>query len=216
MHITVDFNSILLNISCLQSSAKSVNHIMKLTCNIFRCFRVTSSDNFVFTTVFHKSDSFFNKSISGGGGDGKVKMELATYENSEPFIPEIQGGKVVRVYDGDTITISARIIIDGVEIPKIFRFNVRIRGIDSPELKTKNPKEKALAIQSRDRLAGFIMNDMVTLENVDYDKYGRILADVKTKDGTNVSSWMLENKLAVEYDGGKKIVQRNGQIEKYS
>jgi endonuclease YncB( thermonuclease family) len=131
-------------------------------------------------------------------------MELATYENSEPFVPEIRGGKVVRVYDGDTITISARIIIDGAEIPKIFRFNVRIRGIDSPELKTKNTKEKALAIQSRDRLSEFIMNDMVTLENVDYDKYGRILADVKTKDGINVSNWMLENKLAVEYDGGTK------------
>jgi endonuclease YncB( thermonuclease family) len=131
-------------------------------------------------------------------------MDAATYNNSQPFIPEIRIGKVVRVYDGDTITIAAKIIIEGKETSKPYRFSVRLRGIDSPELKTKNPKEKELAVQSRDKLASFIMGEMVTLENVAFDKYGRILAEVITKDGENVSKWMLENKLAVEYDGGTK------------
>jgi len=131
-------------------------------------------------------------------------MENATYENLQPFVPEFRLGKVVRVYDGDTITIAARIVVDGTEIPKLFRFNVRLRGIDSPEIKTKNAHEKALAVQSRDKLAEFIMNTIVTLENIDYDKYGRILADVIAKNGANVSDWMLAQKLAVKYDGGKK------------
>ena len=131
-------------------------------------------------------------------------MITATYDNLQPFIPEIRRGKVVRVYDGDTITIAAKIVIDGKEIAKLHRFNVRLRGIDSPELRTTNSRERALAVQSRDKLASFIMSEMVTLENVAYDKYGRILAVVKTKDGIDISEWMLENNLAVKYNGGTK------------
>jgi endonuclease YncB( thermonuclease family) len=43
------------------------------------------------------------------------------------------------------------------------------------------------------------------LENVDYDKYGRILADMITVEGNiHISEWMLVNGYAVEYDGGTK------------
>jgi endonuclease YncB( thermonuclease family) len=79
-----------------------------------------------------------------------------------------------------------------------------LRGIDSPEIKTKNEKERILGIEARDGLRKFIMNEIVTLENVDYDKYGRILADVVTKEGVNVSDWMLSNDYAVKYNGGTK------------
>lgn len=133
-----------------------------------------------------------------------IEMNAATYENSPTFVPEIKTGKIVRVYDGDTVTIATRIQIDGTEIPKIFRFSLRLRGIDSPELKTKNQTEKTLAIQSRDALSGLIMGKTMAIENVDYDKYGRILADMITPEGINVSEWMLDNGLAVKYDGGTK------------
>jgi len=132
-------------------------------------------------------------------------MENAAYNNLQPFVPEITHGKIVRVYDGDTVTIAARIHIDDKYIAKLFRFNVRLRGIDTPELKTKHATEKALAIKARDALSEQIMNKMVLLENVGYDKYGRILADVITVEGNiNISEWMLANGYAVEYDGGTK------------
>jgi len=133
-----------------------------------------------------------------------AEMDAATYENLPTFMPEIKTAKIVRVYDGDTVTIATRIQIDGKEIPKIFRFSLRLRGIDSPELKTKNQTEKALAIQSRDALSNLILGKIMTIENVDYDKYGRILADMITPDGVNVSQWMIDNGLAVKYDGGTK------------
>ena len=133
-----------------------------------------------------------------------AEMDAATYENLPTFTPEIKTGKIVRVYDGDTVTIATRIQIDGKEIPKIFRFSLRLRGIDSPEMKTKNQTEKALAIQSRDALSKLIMGKIMTIENVDYDKYGRILADMITPEGVNVSQWMIDNRLAVKYDGGTK------------
>ena len=133
-----------------------------------------------------------------------VEMENATYDNLPPFVPEITSGKIVRVYDGDTVTIATRISVDGKEIPKIFRFNVRLLGIDTPEMRTKNQAEKALAIKARDALNAYVMNKIVTLQSVSYDKYGRILADILTKDGVNISDWMIANAYAVKYDGGTK------------
>ena len=133
-----------------------------------------------------------------------IDMETATYENVKPFIPEIKTGKILRVYDGDTVTIAARLRIDGVEHPKLFRYSVRLRRIDSPEMKTKNKREKELAIQSRDALSQLVMGKMVVLTDVEYDKYGRILAEVLTEDGINVSDFMIKGGYAVEYDGGTK------------
>jgi endonuclease YncB( thermonuclease family) len=99
-----------------------------------------------------------------------IEMQTATYNNLRPFVPEISEGKIIRVYDGDTVTIAARFKIDGVYIPKLFRYNVRLRGIDSPEMKTKNSTEKSLALKSRDALTELIMDRMVRLENVEYEK----------------------------------------------
>ena len=133
-----------------------------------------------------------------------IEMEMSTYDDVQPFIPVIKTGKIVKVYDGDTVTISARIYITDTQTTKLFRFNVRLRGIDSPEIRTKDVKERLLGIEARDGLRAFIMNEIVTLENIAYDKYGRILADIITKNGTNVSDWMLSNDYAVKYNGGTK------------
>jgi endonuclease YncB( thermonuclease family) len=142
--------------------------------------------------------------FSGKGQSPDIELETSTYDSVQPFIPVIKTGKIVKVYDGDTVTISARIYITETQTTKLFRFNVRLRGIDSPEIKTKNDKERSLAIVARDKLRDLIMNQIVSLQNVQYDKYGRILADIVTKDGKNVSDWMLGNDLVVKYDGGTK------------
>lgn len=142
--------------------------------------------------------------FSGKGQSPDIEMEMSTYEDVQPFIPVIKTGKIVKVYDGDTVTISARICITETQSTKLFRFNVRLRGIDSPEIRTKNDNERILGIKARDGLRSLIMNQIVILEHVDYDKYGRILADIVTKDGINVSDWMLSNDYAVKYDGGTK------------
>jgi endonuclease YncB( thermonuclease family) len=44
---------------------------------------------------------------------------------------------------------------------------------------------------------------MIHLKNISTEKYGRILADVYLDD-LHVNQWMLDNGLAVEYDGGTK------------
>ena len=127
-------------------------------------------------------------------------LQYADWDNTAPFVPPVTRGKVIKVYDGDTITIASKLPYKSSEI---YRFSVRLRGIDSPEIKSKSPVEKELAMNSKMSLSNVILGQMVDLKNVSTEKYGRILADVYV-DHVNINKWMLENKLAVPYDGGKK------------
>jgi len=107
----------------------------------------------------------------------------------------------VKVYDGDTITIATRIPNDLT----IYRFSVRLLGIDTPEIKTKSTREKQLAILSRDALETLIIGQIVQLRNVSIEKYGRILANVYLKE-IDLSQWMIEKGYAVPYDGKTKQI----------
>lgn len=126
-------------------------------------------------------------------------LDNINYENTIPFIPPVKYGKVIKVYDGDTITLASK-ILNGTDI---YRFSVRLNGIDSPEIKGKSEAEKKSAMKSRDELKKLILNKCVTLYDVKTEKYGRILSEVYL-DGLHVNKWMLENKLAEPYDGGTK------------
>lgn len=123
------------------------------------------------------------------------------YKNCINFIPPIQYGKVIKVYDGDTITIGT--ILPYSET--LYRFSVRIRNIDCPEIRSKDEKEKLCASCAKQFLAGLILNTIVELKNVGYDKYGRILADIYL-DNNNIGDIMINEKVAVQYDGGKKQI----------
>ena len=131
--------------------------------------------------------------------NSKSHLDNITMNNTIPFIPPVKECKVIKVYDGDTITIGCYLF--GEKTP--YRLSVRLRGIDSPELKTKNKNEHDHACISRDKLSEHILNKTIILENVATEKYGRILADV-IYNGKNMNQWMVQNKYAVGYDGGTK------------
>lgn len=127
-------------------------------------------------------------------------LQDADWDNTVPFVPPVTRGKVIKVYDGDTITIASKL---PYKSSQMYRFSVRLRGIDSPEIKSKSLAEKDLAMNSKIALSNLILEKNVDLKNISTEKYGRILADVYI-DNVNVNTWMLENKLALPYDGGKK------------
>jgi endonuclease YncB( thermonuclease family) len=122
------------------------------------------------------------------------------WKNTVPFIPPVTTGYVIKVYDGDTITIATKL---SYEDSTVYRFPVRLNGIDSPEIHGKNDDEKEAAKISQKALESLILHQDVTLKNVKTEKYGRILADVYFGE-INISEWMLENRYAVKYDGGTK------------
>lgn len=142
-----------------------------------------------------------NEGKDENGKDGNERRELVQYQHTIPFVPPVQGGWVVKVYDGDTITIASR--LPYAESP-LYRFQVRLAGIDCPEMRGGTLHEKTLAIQSRDHLHGLIFQKWVTLKKGRTEKYGRLLADVYLGN-LHINQWLLDNHLAVPYHGGKKV-----------
>jgi len=104
------------------------------------------------------------------------------------------------VYDGDTLTHA-----DVTAFPNIhYHGSVRIRGIDTPEIRTKSDCEKALGYKAKDALAALLKGKVVETSNEANGKYaGRVLADV-TADGIDVGDYMIKNGYARKYDGGKR------------
>ena len=123
-----------------------------------------------------------------------------TWQDTVEFTFPINGGRVIKVYDGDTITIAAKLPFDN---SPLYRLSVRLNGIDTPEIKGKTEDEKTAAKQVKDALSNLILNKRVSLKNIQTEKYGRILADVYIGE-LHINQWLITEKYAVKYDGGTK------------
>jgi endonuclease YncB( thermonuclease family) len=107
---------------------------------------------------------------------------------------------VLRVVDGDTITVRARIWLG-----QIIETQVRLDGIDAPEIKGKCLAERRLALKARDLIVEFTGNGQVILRDIQYGKYaGRVVARVLTQDGRDFSEALLKTGLGRPYDGRRR------------
>lgn len=151
--------------------------------------------------IKNKCQEFKSNSIKM---NASIEDELkdATWQNAKAFVPNISYGKVIKVYDGDTCTIACKLYNEDTE-KQLYRFSVRLNGIDSPEMNSRNENEQKSAHRSQEALSNLILGKIVTLQNVSSEKYGRVLADVYLND-LHINQWMLDNGYAVKYDGGTK------------
>ena len=124
------------------------------------------------------------------------------WEDTTPFVMPLTKGRVIKVYDGDTITVASKLPFPN---SPFYRFSVRLNGIDCPEIKGKTAEEIAVAKEARDAMMALIYQKEVTLLNVANEKYGRILADVYLG-GLYVNQWLIDQRFAVAYDGGTKRI----------
>lgn len=108
--------------------------------------------------------------------------------------------KCVSVYDGDTITI----VVKPYSLTKFYKYNIRLMGIDTPEIKTNSLNEKNKAILARDFLRDIILNKILKIRCGKFDKYGRLLGCIYTNDGVCVNDLLIRENLAYDYSGGKK------------
>jgi endonuclease YncB( thermonuclease family) len=122
-------------------------------------------------------------------------------EDTVEFTFPIKSGRVIKCYDADTITIASKLPYDA---SPLYRLSVRLNGIDAPEIKGKSAEEKEVAKEARDFLSNLVLNKMIRLENVESEKYGRILADVYLGD-VHLNELLLKERYAVKYDGGTKL-----------
>ena len=111
--------------------------------------------------------------------------------------------RVVSIHDGDTF----RINWPGLPA-ELNPVSIRVRGIDTPELRGKCPSEKALAYRAKaltlsylNRSAGYI-----TLGNLGWDKYGgRIDADAYLgPQKQSLARLLISSGLARPYAGNEK------------
>lgn len=131
--------------------------------------------------------------------------------------------RVVEAYDGDTIKVVLSIF------GSLLKFTCRLKGIDTCEMKSKNPKCKELAVKARNRLLELICQKpcaevadkkqiidvlqkdihLVWIQCYEMDKYGRLLIDVFTNpsSSTSFSNILVQEKLAYRYEGETKLTE---------
>lgn len=109
--------------------------------------------------------------------------------------------EVVRVVDGDTIAVQAR------PWPgQIIETLVRVRGVDTPELRSSCGAEKEAANAAKAFVLSLLEDvNAVELREISGDKYfGRVVADVVVPERGDLSTLLLAGGYAVPYDGGRK------------
>lgn len=102
-------------------------------------------------------------------------------------------GQVTKVLDGDTFEVMIEL---GFGVTQ--KFHVRLDGIDTPEIST----QKGLKV--KEFVRNLIEGKMVTLKDQGAEKYGRARASVELPDGKDLTEYLIESNLGVEYHGGKK------------
>jgi endonuclease YncB( thermonuclease family) len=111
---------------------------------------------------------------------------------------------VIGVIDGDTLKVH----LPGLP-PELQPVKVRVRGIDTPELKGKCAAEKAAANKAGNFTRNLVeaarmKKRPIHFSKVGWDKYGgRIDADVAI-DGRSLADMLVSAGLARRYDGGKR------------
>ncbi len=123
--------------------------------------------------------------------------DAAWSEGSQAALPGPIQARVLDVVDGDTLKVRARIWLN-----QDVETNVRIVGVDTPELRGKCEEEKRRARAARDYLAATIGDTPVLLKQVQADKFGnRVLARVELSNGADLAQRLIAEGHARPYRG---------------
>ena len=111
----------------------------------------------------------------------------------------VYAARCVQVIDGDTLDLDIDL---GFFVT--LRQRVRLRGIDTPELRGKD-KDRAVAARTEVTIWTDGVELLIRTELDEADKYGRLLAEIWV-DGlaTSLSDHLVERGLARRYDGGRR------------
>lgn len=106
------------------------------------------------------------------------------------------------VHDTDTISILFKYK------DEIIKYNIRIAGIDAPELHSEILNEKELCIKGTTYLKNLILNKILKVKIKKTDKYGRLLADLYTLDlypnNIYINRDLIDKGYCREYNGEAK------------
>jgi endonuclease YncB( thermonuclease family) len=114
--------------------------------------------------------------------------------------------KIMRVIDGDTVDIA---MIDDTK--RIFKYRIRLLGIDTPEKKPlkSNLNRDAEIVAAKASTQAMINklqenDNIITVQLHHPDKYGRLLGTFYGKNGEDINQWMIDSGYAIAYFGKTK------------
>ena len=120
--------------------------------------------------------------------------------------------KIVRVIDGDSILVD----IDLGFNHWIHDESIRLFGVDCPECRSRDPKEKAAGLAAKEFVKGLLHDGgTYTLTTKEKGKFGRYLGVIKLEDGTSINGELVKENLAVAYHGQNKSEIQNAHKENY-
>jgi micrococcal nuclease len=121
----------------------------------------------------------------------------------DPYVYRVK--QVLKVVDGDTIDADIDLGFD-ISLTK----RVRLAGIDTPESRTTDKREKALGLESKDWLKNrleFAKDIVIKTQLPDStEKYGRILGKLYiNNEETSLNEQMIDEGYAWSYMGDAKV-----------
>jgi micrococcal nuclease len=124
-------------------------------------------------------------------------------DNKDPYIYRIRS--IHKVVDGDTIDADIDLGFD-ISLTK----RIRLAGVDTPESRTTDEKEKKYGLESKEWLKKKVegaKNILIKTELPDStEKYGRIIGHLFINDqDTSLNDQMIVEGYAWNYDGGTKV-----------
>ncbi len=127
---------------------------------------------------------------------GKPLTKPSTIESNEVF----DNVSIASVYDGDTfkINLNCSLAVYCEKVP------VRVRGVDTPEIKGKTEREKQLAKKAKEFTKEFLAKEPIKLSDCSRDKYFRLLCDVTNGQGKDLARELIKHDLGYSYQGGTK------------
>lgn len=103
---------------------------------------------------------------------------------------------IASVYDGDTF--RAFLPNQPKDLP------IRVRGVDTPEIRGQCSYEKEAAIRARDFTRQHLKSaKQIRLEDVGQDRYQRVLATVYV-DGNDLAQTLIDNQLGRQWKGRRE------------
>ena len=120
---------------------------------------------------------------------------------------------ITKVIDGDTVDVDIDL---GFEV-WLKNQRIRLYGIDTPESRTSDKTEKIFGNLAKAKVLHFcpVGSEIILQTKTDDSrgKYGRILGELVTKDGTNVNKFLVDNAYAVSYFGMSKADIKQKQLD---
>lgn len=127
---------------------------------------------------------------------GKPLTKTGPVTDDETF----EDVSVASIYDGDTfkINLNCSLAVYCEKVP------VRVRGVDTPEVKGKTEREKKLAQKAKEFTQDFLSVRPISLSNCGRDKYFRLLCDVQNGEGKDLARELIKRDYGYSYQGGTK------------